>query len=113
MCDYCASFDDELYPDLGDEGNFLSVDHKNAIIGMNIDSEEEAVRIAQKRTVTYAGEKGVETREETQCVYIPLPLIHDIMHALAEANNLLVAKRILQEKFDNFKDEDTEADNDS
>jgi hypothetical protein len=55
-----------MYPDLG-QGSMMDI--KIGRTWFTAD-KQQGMRVAQSREVTYMGPKGVETRKETQCVYI-------------------------------------------
>lgn len=79
MCEQCSKREPELYPDLG-PGSMMDIKIEQTMV---TGDATQGIRILQKRKVDYMGPEGIESREETQCVYIGWfdlhPLFHDIL----------------------------------
>jgi hypothetical protein len=66
MCEQCKNNEPDMYPDLG-KGAMMDIHVKKLWVTAD---KEQGMRIAQKRHVTYMGPEGVESRDETQCIYV-------------------------------------------
>lgn len=75
MCDSCKSNEPKLYPDLG-PGSMLQIKIEDTIVSADRD---QGLRILQKRHVDYMGPIGVESREETQCVYVGWADVEEVL----------------------------------
>lgn len=75
MCRVCGDNEHKLYPDLG-PGSMLQTHIHNTVVSAD---KDQGLRILQNRTVDYMGPEGVETREETHCVYVGWPDVKEVV----------------------------------